>query len=75
MKIGPLFLSVNSFAASEAEVLEAGYSPPVPNPTMPREIVIIQNIPFMVIPCDAVAKIPPMTIIAVVVTIATLRPR
>lgn len=75
MKIGPRFLSVNSFAASEAEVDDAGYSPPVPNPTIPRDIVIIQNIPSIVTPWEAVARMPPITIIAVVVTIATFRPK
>lgn len=43
MKTGPRLDSACSFAASEAEVDEAGYSPPVPNPQIPRATVIIQN--------------------------------
>ena len=75
MKMGPRFFSVYSLAASDAEVDEAGYSPPVPNPTMPRAMVNIQNMPLMVTPWAAVPKIPPITIIRVVVTMATFRPR
>ncbi len=41
--MGPRDLRERSLAASEADVLEAGYSPPVPNPTIPRATVIIQN--------------------------------
>ena len=36
MKTGPRFCGVCSLAASEAEVEEAGYSPPAPKPTIPR---------------------------------------
>ena len=53
MKIGPLCFSVFSLAASEAEVLEAGYSPPVPKPTTPRAMVNIQNMPIVVLPLAA----------------------
>ncbi len=74
MKIGPRRLRVYSLAASDADVDDAGYSPPVPNPTMPREMVNIQNIPLIVTPWAAVAKIPPITIISVVATMATFRP-
>ena len=73
--MGPRRLRVYSLAASDADVDEAGYSPPVPKPTMPREIVNIQNMPLIVTPWEAVAKIPPTTIIRVVVTMATFRPR
>lgn len=41
----------------------------------PRATVIIQNMPSMVYPFEAVARIPPRTIIRVVATIAHLRPR
>ena len=37
MKIGPRFERAVALAASEAEVEDAGYSPPVPKPTIPRE--------------------------------------
>lgn len=50
MKIGPRFFRACSLTASEADVDDAGYSPPVPNPTMPLDIVIIQNMPLMVMP-------------------------
>jgi hypothetical protein len=96
MKIGPRRLSACSFAASEAETEEAGYSPPVPanvcqfmilllfentsgsgvpNPIVPRATVIIQNMPLIVFPFDAVARMPPTTIMTVVMTMAHLRPR
>lgn len=48
MNIGPRCLSLCSFAASEALVELAGYSPPVPKPTIPRDTVSIQNIPMIV---------------------------
>lgn len=71
MKMGPRYFGVCSLAASDAEVEDAGYSPPVPNPTTPLAMVIIQNIPAIVGPFEAVANIPPTTII-VVVTISGL---
>lgn len=46
----------------------------VPKPIIPRETVSIQNMPSIVTPCDAVARIPPITIIRVVKTMAALRP-
>ena len=75
MKIGPRLFRLCSFAASDAEVDDAGYSPPVPKPTMPLAMVIIQNMPLMVTPWAAVAKMPPMTIMRVVVMMANFRPR
>lgn len=75
MKIGPLLFKACAFAASDALVELAGYSPPVPKPTIPRETVIIQNMPSMVNPLDAVARMPPPTIMRVVTTIANFRPR
>ena len=75
MNMGPLCDNVCSLAASDAEVDEAGYSPPVPKPTIPLAMVIIQNIPKIVTPWAAVARIPPMTIKAVVTTMAVFRPR
>lgn len=50
IKMGPRFFNACSLAASEAEVDDAGYPPPVPNPTMPPETVIMQNIPLIVMP-------------------------
>lgn len=44
MNIGPRLSGACSFAASEAEVDDAGYSPPTPKPTIPLATVIIQNI-------------------------------
>jgi len=41
--MGPRRDRVYSFAASEAEVEAAGYSPPVPKPMMPREMVSIHT--------------------------------
>lgn len=41
---------------------------------MPRATVIIQNMPLTVVPEDAVAKIPPITIMAVVTTMAVFLP-
>jgi hypothetical protein len=41
----------------------------------PLATVIIQNMPSIVTPLEAVARMPPITIMAVVVTIANLRPR
>ena len=75
MNIGPRCFRVCSLAASDADVEDAGYSPPVPKPVTPRAIVSIQNMPSMVLPEEAVARIPPTTIIAVVVTIAIFLPR
>ena len=72
MNTDPRFLTVNSFAASEAEFEEAGYSPPVPNPTIPRRDGHHPEHAIDCNPCDAVARMPPTTIVAVVVTIATL---
>lgn len=43
MKTGPRCLGACSFAASDAEVEDAGYSPPTPKPMIPRATVIIQN--------------------------------
>lgn len=74
MKIGPRCFNLCSFAASLADVELAGYSPPVPKPVMPRATVSIQNIPMIDVPWLAVPRIPPSTIIAVVITIAALRP-
>ena len=39
MKIGPLCFKVCSLAASEADVEDAGYSPPVPKPTIDQSPV------------------------------------
>lgn len=47
----------------------------VPKPIVPRATVIIQNMPAMVYPFDAVASMPPTTIMMVVMTMAHLRPR
>jgi len=44
IKIGPRRERVYSLAASEAEVEAAGYSPPVPKPMMPREMVSIHTV-------------------------------
>ncbi|GME91939.1 unnamed protein product [[Candida] boidinii] len=74
MKVPPL-LFTDSFAASEADVDDAGYSPPTPKPVIPLATVSIQNIPAVVVPCAAVAKIEPITIKEVVAIIAHLRPR
>ena len=75
MKIGPRCFRVCSLAASDADVEDAGYSPPVPKPVTPRAIVSIQNMPSIVFPMEAVARIPPIPIIAVVVMIAIFLPR
>lgn len=47
----------------------------IPKPTIPRATVIIQNMPSMVTPCEAVARMPPMTIMRVVKTMAIFRPK
>lgn len=75
MKIGPLFLSVYALADSEADVEEAGYSPPVPNPVIPRATVNIQNMPEIEVPFAPALKARPTMIIVVVMTIAVFRPR
>lgn len=36
INMGPRFFKACSFAASDAEVDEAGYSPPAPKPIIPR---------------------------------------
>ena len=74
MKIVPRFFSAYAFADSEAEVDEAGYSPPVPKPVMPRAMVNIQNMPEIVTPCAADASMRPRMIMPVVRMMATLRP-
>lgn len=62
MKIGTRCSRSFSFAASLAEVEEAGYSPPVPKPVITRATVNIQNMPIMVLQLLAVARIPPRII-------------
>ena len=74
MKIVPLLLRVYALADSDAEVDDAGYSPPVPNPVMPRATVIIQNIPVTVVPLAAADNARPRMTMPVVRTMATLRP-
>ena len=50
MKTVPLCFRAYVLADSDAEVEEAGYSPPVPNPVMPRATVNIQNMPTTLVP-------------------------
>jgi hypothetical protein len=74
MKVLPLRLRLYPFAASDADVDEAGYSPPVPKPVMPRAMVNIQNMPEMVYPLAEADRTSPRMIIDVVKTRAVLRP-
>ncbi len=75
MNAGPLFFPNFSFAASLAEAELAGYSPPTPIPVNPRATVSIQNMPsgYEVGP-EAVARMAPRTIVAVVPTMAVFLP-
>ena len=75
MKTVPRLLSEYALAASEADVDEAGYSPPVPKPVMPRATVNIQNIPVMVVPLDPADKARPSIIMLEVRMMANFRPR
>lgn len=75
MRIDPLLLSVYALADSDADVLDAGYSPPVPNPVIPRATVNIQNIPAIVVPLAPADRASPRIIIPDVRTMATFRPR
>lgn len=75
MNTGMRRLRVYWFAAWLADVEEAAYSPPVPKPTMPRDIGSTQNIPLIYLPWDAVARASPLKIRVLVVTIATFLPR
>ena len=75
MKIVPLRFRVYEFAASDADVDDAGYSPPVPKPVTPRATVNIQNIPAMVVPWAAADKIRPRMTMPVVRTMATFLPK
>ena len=72
---GPRFASARSFAASDALVDEAGYSPPTPKPVIPRATVSIQNMPSVEGPEAPAERMPPITMSRVVMTIAALRPR
>lgn len=45
IKTVPRLLSVYALAASDADVEDAGYSPPVPKPVTPRATVSIQSRP------------------------------
>nr|GFD60901.1 hypothetical protein [Tanacetum cinerariifolium] len=53
---------------------ETGYSPPAPNPAMPRETVSIQKRPLSLVPCDTAVMMIPMERKRVVKTAPDLRP-
>lgn len=78
-----------SSAASVALVPQTGYSPPAPNPAIPRATIIIQNILFWLayfhfhlceaypscnLPCEAVARAIPRIRIIVAAITPVLRP-
>lgn len=79
-----------SSAASVALVPQTGYSPPAPNPAIPRATIIIQNTlsrsaycldipvlntyPSCDLPCEAVARITPKIKNTVAATTPVLRP-
>ena len=75
MKMVPLFFSVYALADSDAEVDDAGYSPPVPKPVIPRATVNIQNIPEMLVPLAEADSIKPRMIMLVVNIMATFLPK
>lgn len=75
MKIGPRRFNVYALADSDADVEEAGYSPPVPKPVIPRATVSIQNRPTSEVPLAPAESASPKMIIPDVNTIATFRPK
>ena len=70
----PLLLMVYALADSDADVDDAGYSPPVPNPVIPRATVDTQNMSARVVPPAPADKASPRIIIPVIRIMATFRP-